>query len=127
MVIASGDQVTSDQDLSQTDAAISLPASLFEVIDDPTNVGLFFARYSVSTLFPVNGGADINTNAPRQTVVGSHVLSATVGLDTNFQNLKEPVTVLLHLQVPEGRVNATVYYAIGYCYDYEAIICHGHM
>ena len=107
MVPISEDQVKSDQVLSMIDAAISLPASLFELIDDHTNVGVFVALYKMSTLFPVDGG---NSNAAlKQTIVGSHVLATTVGLGMNFQNLDEPITVVLKLQVPERRVNTTIY------------------
>ena len=106
VVPISEDQVTSDQVISMIDAAISLPSSLFELIDDRTNVGVFVAFYTMSTLFPVDGGTSA---APRQTIVGSHVLATTVGLGMTFQNLDEPITVVLRLQVPEGMVNTTIY------------------
>ena len=77
----------------QQDAAISLPASLFQTITDREDVGIFFALYNVSTLFPVNGGR--NRNEPRRREVGSHVLAATVGPGLNFQNLMENVTIVL--------------------------------
>ena len=77
----------------QQDAAISLPASLFQTITDREDVGIFFALYNVSTLFPVNGGR--NRNEPRRREVGSRVLAATVGPGLNFQNLMENVTIVL--------------------------------
>ena len=91
----------------QMDAAISLPASLFERIDDRDNVGVFFALHEASTLFPVHGDVDFSDtlNSPWKTSVGSHILAATVGPGINFQNLDEPVTILLQLQITKGNVN----------------------
>ena len=83
----------------QQDAAISLPASLFRTITDREDVGIFFALYNSSALFPVNGG--INHNASRQTEVGSRVLAATVGPGLNFPNLAENVTIVLRLVTTE--------------------------
>ena len=92
-----GNQVTPGQLLPQQDVAISLNASLFELIDDRDNVGIFFALYDNSTLFPVDGGSNINSNKPRQTEVGSRVLAATVGPGLNFQNLDDPVIIVLRI------------------------------
>ena len=83
----------------QQDAAISLPASLFQTITDREDVGIFFALYNTSTLFPVNGG--INRNASRRREVGSRVLAATVGPGLNFPNLAENVTIVLRLITTE--------------------------
>ena len=85
-------------------AAISLPASLFQLIDNRTNVGVFFALYNSSVLFPVNGGNNINSDALRNTEVGSRVVAVTVGPGLEFQNLSEPVTIVLRLQITEGQV-----------------------
>ena len=104
LLLASGDQVEPGQLPAQLDAAISLPASLFQQINDRLVVGLFFAHYDVPTLFPVTGGSDGST-LPRQTVVGSDIIAATVGPGLNFQNLDEPVTILLRRQVAEGIVS----------------------
>ena len=78
---------------SQQDAAISLPASLFQNITDRKDVGIFFALYNTSSLFPINRGR--NRGDPRRTEVGSRVLAATVGPDLNFQNLTENITIVL--------------------------------
>jgi hypothetical protein len=78
---------------SEQDAAISLPASLFQTITDREDVGITFALYSSSTLFPVDGGR--NSNASRRREVASRVLAATVGPGLNFQNLTENVTIVL--------------------------------
>ena len=90
----------------QQNAAIRLPASLFEMITDRDNVSVFFALYDTPVLFPVNGGNSISSDGSVQTEVGSGILAATVGPDINFQNLAEPITIVLRLQVTnsEGRV-----------------------
>ena len=87
------DQVMPGRLSSRQDAAISLPASLFQNITDREDVGIFFALYNTSTLFPVDGG--INRNASRRREMGSRVLAATVGPGLNFQNLTENVTIVL--------------------------------
>ena len=79
----------------QQDAAISLPASLFQTITDREDVGIFFALYNSSTLFPVDRGRD--RDAPRRREVGSRVLAATVGPGLDFQNLTENITIVLRL------------------------------
>lgn len=103
-MLGPGDQVEPGQLPAQIDAAISLPPSLFERINDRPNVGIFFGFYETPTLFPVGRESD-GATLRRQTVVGSDIIAATVGPGINFQNLDEPVTILLRLQVPEGRVS----------------------
>ena len=98
-------QVQPGQLSPQLDAAISLPATLFERIVDHDNVGVFFALYKASTLFPVHGNFSDTVSSPRKTLVGSHILAATVGPGINFQNLDEPVTILLRLQITKGNVS----------------------
>ena len=93
------DQVMAGQLSPQQDAAISLPASLFQTIDGREDVGIFFALYNTSTLFPVSGG--INRNALRRREVGSRVLAATVGPGLNFPNLEDNVTIVLRLVTTE--------------------------
>ena len=104
------DQVEPGQLSPQLNAAISLPASLFERIDDRDNVGVFFALHETSTLFPVNGGefqsAGTFSSSSRRTSVGSHILAATVGPGIDFQNLDEPVTSLFRLQISSGSVSS---------------------
>ena len=75
-------------------AAIDLPASLFRNIDNRSFVGLFFALYDDSTLFPV-GNTSRNDEGLLQTRVGSPVLATTVGPGITFENLEENVTVTL--------------------------------
>ena len=102
-MLATGDEVTPSRLPGQFDVAIGLPASLFQRINDRLVVGLFFAHYGVPTLFPVARESNGSTLS-RQTVVGSDIIAATVGPGLNFQNLVEPVVVLLRLQVAEGSV-----------------------
>ena len=105
-MLGSGDQVEPGQLSPQLDAAISLPASLFERIDDRDNVGVFFALYETVTLFPVGGELIDRTSLPRYNAVGSDILAATVGPGINFQNLDDPVAIVLRLQVAEGSVSS---------------------
>ena len=104
LILGPGYQVEPGQLSAQQSAAISLPASLFEQIEDRPNVGVFFALYEMPTLFPVGGESD-RLMLPVQTAVGSDIIAATVGPGINFQNLDEPVTIVLRLQVDEGRVS----------------------
>ena len=106
VMLGPGDQVQPDQLSPQLDAAISLPASLFErIVDHDNHVGIFFALYEASTLFPVHGDFSDTLSLPRKTSVGSHILAATVGPGINFQSLDEPVTILLKLQITKGNVS----------------------
>ena len=102
-VLASGDQVMPGQLSLQQDVAISLPESLFQMINDSTNVGVFFGLYERATLFPVGGGSTDNS-ALRQAQICSRVLAATVGQNMNLQNLEQPITVVLRLQDKDGMV-----------------------
>ena len=72
-------------------------------MDDLTNVGIFFAFYKMSSLFPV-GGESAN-GVSLQRMVGSYILAATVGPGIDFQNLDEPVTIILQQQIAEGSVS----------------------
>ena len=60
---------------------------------------MFFVVYNTGALFPITNATEQvqGTNASITTVVGSPVLSATVGSGQNFSNLTEPVRVLLRL------------------------------
>lgn len=102
-MLAPGDAVKAGQLLPGQTAAISLPASLFQQIDNRSTVGIFFALYNTSVLFPVDAGSAIDVDV-RRTEVGSHVLAATVGPGLIFQNLPEPVTLVLQVQIAEGQV-----------------------
>lgn len=87
----------------EQDAAISLPASLFQNIVDREDVGLFFALYDTSILFPINGEDNISRDAPRRLEVGSRIVAATVGPDLHFQNLEENVTIVLRIATENVR------------------------
>ena len=104
-MLGSEDQVEPGQLSPQLDAAVSLPATLFDQIDDRDNIGIFFALHEVSTLFPIGGNPSSTFLSPRKASVGSHILAATVGPGINFQNLDEPVTILLRLQITNGNVS----------------------
>ena len=77
-------------------AAIDLPASLFRNIDNRSSIGLFFALYDNSTLFPV-GNRNSDATGLLQTQVGSSILATTVGPGIAFDNLEENVTVTLRI------------------------------
>lgn len=102
---------TMPHDLSlspQLDVAISIPASLFELIaGEKDNISIFFIRYDDSTLFPVAGGQKkFNNNASMRTEVGSTILAATVGIDLNIKDLEDQmnVTVLFRHKISENKV-----------------------
>ena len=101
-MLGSEDQVEPGQLSTQLDAAVSLPATLFEQIDDRDNIGIFFALHEASTLFPIGRNP---SSTPREASVGSYILATTVGPGINFQNLDEPVTILLRLQITNGNVS----------------------
>ena len=103
VTLDSGDEVKIGQLSSELDAAVSLPATLFERIDDRDTIGVFVALYDTPILFPAGG--ESNSSSKRR-IVGSQILAATVGPGFNFQNLIEPVTILLRLQLAEGMVSS---------------------
>ena len=80
-------------------AAAFLPASLFQLITDQDDVGIFFALYDTGVFFPItiDTQRDQETNSSITTVVGSPVLAATVGSGLNLVGLAEPVKILLRL------------------------------
>ena len=108
--LADGGQVVAGQLAPQQTAAINLPATLFGRINDRADVGVFFALYNNSVLFPVNGGQ--NRNASMRRDVGTDVVAATVGPGITFQNLEENVTIVLRLQIPADRVRIHCYFII---------------
>ena len=95
---SSEDEVNDTSLLSpQQDAAIRLPASLFESIQYHNSIGIFFAFYEQSTLFPVNTDDD-DSGAPSKVQVGSPVIASTVGGDNfSIENLGEPVIITLKI------------------------------
>ena len=85
----------------KTSPTISLPGSVFERISDTNRTGLVFTLYEESTLFPMtsNGNDDSNTSV---TMVGSRVIAANVAqTDTIFEDLQEPIIILLPLETGE--------------------------
>ena len=108
-MLGPGDQFE-DNDLSyQLDAAISLPPSLFQRINNHDTVGIFFAFYKISSLFPVSGEV-VNTSSVRRKT--SHIIAATVGPDIYLKKLDEPVIILLRLPVNESSVSRFYLYII---------------
>ena len=94
-------QVMAGQLPPAQNAAIRLPASLFKRIDDhdDDDVGIFFALYDNSTLFPVDGGSNVSNDIdiPMRTEVGSHVLAATVGPGLDFPDLTDNIIIVFRL------------------------------
>lgn len=75
--------------LNNTFATITLPQSLFELLElpDKPEIGIFFSFYTMSTLFPL---VDSSSNRTVTSVIGTSVAGMTVA------NLTDPVTVMLH-------------------------------
>lgn len=82
----------------EQDAAVRLPASLFQRIDDHTTIGIFFALYDTPTLFPVNKKNNIHSDAAN---ISSPVLSITVGPGLNFHELEHNITIVLR-RIPQN-------------------------
>lgn len=76
------------------DAAVNLPASLFQRIENRTMIGIFFALYNAPTLFPINSERSVHSD---EADVGSPVLSITVGPGLNFVKLEHNITIVLRL------------------------------
>ena len=93
--------MTSGDLLSQHNAAIILPRSLFGSIDKVSSIGTVFGLYDNTNLFPVGGrNNDTDADATTLTQTGSQILSATVGNDSiELENLVEPVSVTLRLNI----------------------------
>ena len=102
-VLGYEDEIIPGQLSHNQDAAIILPASLFELIDDRTNVGVFFIVYHSPSLFPLE--REISYSNKKQTIVGSRVLGATVGPGIDFHDLDEPVVIMFRPQVTNETVN----------------------
>ena len=80
----------------QQDAAVDLPASLFQRIDNQTNVGIFFMLYEMPTLFPVENEDEVDDESIN-TEVGSPILSVTVGNGLKFKDLANNITIVFRL------------------------------
>ena len=81
--------------------SVSLPPSLFQQINDTdtNSTGLVFTLYKKSTLFPV-GRKAMSTGLAHATTtkVGTNIIAASVGRDIPFENLQDPVTIILQLE-----------------------------
>jgi hypothetical protein len=76
---------------------ISLPGTVFERINDTNSTGLVFTLYEESTLFPVRNSTN---NSATRTVVGTRIIAATIAQrNTSFEDLSEPVIILLPLEI----------------------------
>lgn len=95
----------------EQDAAILLPRSLFQTIssNSSNDTGLFVSYYNSTVLFPV-GQANTANSALRQIQVCSRVIAATIGQNISFENLDEPVTVLLRILVKDGVVSKVFFH-----------------
>ena len=102
------EQMSTSDGLSLLQGAnVSLPPSLFQMINSSTNVGVFYGIYNSSTLFPVAALQGNDTSADRQPQVVSNVVAVTVGQnDMTFENLSQPVTIVLGLQKEQGMVSS---------------------
>ena len=96
---------------SQDDAAVRLPPSVFEMIRQQANVGVFFGRYEAATLFPIRAES-VNNQTLRERLVCSQVIAATVGENVRVQNLEQPVTLALRLQSKSGMVDQHAVYTM---------------
>ena len=78
----------------QQNADISLPASLFQRINDTENVGIFFTFYQMDTLFPVGGvSMDSGVANYKRTQVGTSIVGATIISSADTTDLKDPVVI----------------------------------
>ena len=104
------DQVTAGELLSEQEATIRLPSSLFRRINDTEHIGMTFGFYNESTLFPISNEStllpisDESKMKGRQTQVSSLIASAIVGRNKEFPDLNDPVRNTFQLQIPPGMV-----------------------
>ena len=103
-LLLSNNQMTPGLLSPQQNAAISLPQSLFQMINNSDDIGVFFGVYETATLFPV-GEANIASDPSRQFQVCSNVVAATVGQNMSIQNLEDSVTVVLRLRTKQEMVS----------------------
>lgn len=88
------------------DAAVNLPASLFQRIENRTMIGIFFALYDTPTLFPINSARSVHSD---EADVGSPILSITVGPGLNFLELEHNITIVLRLIPNNVRMHIFAY------------------
>ena len=88
------------------DAAVNLPASLFQRIENRTMIGIFFALYDTPTLFPINSARSVHSD---EADVGSPILSITVGSGLNFLELEHNITIVLRLIPNNVRMHMFAY------------------
>ena len=98
IITAVGDKTNPNQLLSDEDAVIHLPPSLFKTLGD---VGIYFGLYETQALFPISGVA---SNDRRHPQIFTRIIAATVGQNLNISNLSEPVTITFRPQIIEGMV-----------------------
>ena len=104
---APSDRVIPGELSPDQEASTSLPGSLFGHITGRLDIGIVFGFQNETTLFPVGNSstsADSKTMKGRQTQVGSAIISATVGINLEFQNLKEPIIHTFQLRDTPGMV-----------------------
>jgi hypothetical protein len=100
---------TSDGSSPLQEPNVSLPASLFQMLNSSSSVGVFYGIYDSAILFPVTDSQGNSTNGDRQTEVISSVVAVTVGQnDMTFENLPQSVTIVLGLQREEGMVSSNI-------------------
>jgi hypothetical protein len=85
----------------EQDAAISLPATLFQRVNDQENVGVFFAFYETATLFPIRRqtAVIVDDEIISETEVGSQIVAASIDSSQEITNLEIPVTIVFRLQI----------------------------
>ena len=73
-----------------------LPPSLFSNISGRDGVGVFFAHYRETNLFPIREiESTVEADAVVNTTVGSSIASVTVGPGLIFRNLDPPIEINL--------------------------------
>ena len=79
--------------LEDQDASVSLRPSLFAEVGSTTEVGIGFTFYETAALFP------LPESSPSNLTIGSAVIGALVA-GQSITNLRDPVTIFLHLTQP---------------------------
>ena len=80
--------------------SVSLPPSLFKQINDTdtNSTGLVFTVYQKLALFPVSRKASSNSMVDTITEVDTNIIAAIVGRNIAFENLQDPITIILQLE-----------------------------
>ena len=94
------------------ETSIMLPPSLFSNISDRDGVGVFFALYRETNLFPIRE-IESTADAVVNTTVGSFIASVTVGPGLVFRNLDPPLEINLVISEMNDSVSRTsIFYFI---------------